>query len=122
MEFITYTESVTSVFGRHNIDHHLFADDKQAYASTPLEGVDDVRGRLRDCTTDIINWCASQRLQLDENKTELAWFGKRSRQNKLVNMEQIVTVGASVIQPAAVVRDLGVLLDQELSRLSTSRE
>jgi hypothetical protein len=26
-----------------------------------------------------------------------------------------VTVGASVIQPAAVVRDLGVLLDQELS-------
>jgi hypothetical protein len=115
VEFITYTESVTSVFGRHDIDHHLFADDKQAYASTPLEGVDDVRGRLRDCTTDIINWCASHRLQLNENKTELAWFGKRSRLNKLVNMEQTVTIGASVIQPAAVVRDLGVLLDQELS-------
>ena len=96
VEFITYTESVTSVFGRHNIDHHLFADDKQVYASTPLEGVDDVRGRLRDCTTDIINWCASHRLQLNENETELAWFGKRSRLNKLVNMEQTVTVGASV--------------------------
>ena len=54
-----------------------------------------MRGRLRDCTTDIINWCASHRLQLNENKTELAWFGKRSRLNKLVNMEQMVTVGAS---------------------------
>jgi len=30
-------------------------------------------------------------------------------------MEQTGTVGASVIQPAAAVRDLGVLLDQELS-------
>jgi len=30
-------------------------------------------------------------------------------------MEQTETIGASVIQPAAAVRDLGVLLDQELS-------
>ena len=29
-------------------------------------------------------------------------------------MEQTVTVGTSVIQPAAVIRDLSVLLDQEL--------
>jgi len=58
VEFITlftYTESVASVFGRHNINQHLFTDDKQAYARTPLEDVDDVRGRLRDCTTDISN-------------------------------------------------------------------
>jgi len=60
VEFITYTESVASVFGRHNINHHPFADDKQAYAST--QGVDDVRGRPRDCTSDISNWCASRRL------------------------------------------------------------
>jgi len=37
--------------------------------------------------------------------------------NKLVNMEQTVTVGDSVIQPAAAVRDLGVLLDQEISMI-----
>jgi hypothetical protein len=117
MEFIAYTESVTSVFGRHGINHHLFADDKQAYASTMLDGVDEVRGRLRDCTTDISSWCASRRLQLNENKTELAWFGKRSRLNKLSNMEQSVTVGASVIHPSAVVRDLGILLDQELNMM-----
>jgi len=61
------------------------------------------------------NWCTYRRLQLKENNTELALFGKRSRLNKLVNMEQTVTVGASVIHPAAAVRDLGVLLDQELS-------
>ncbi len=94
---------VTSVFRRHKINHHLFADDKQAYASTHLDGVDDVRGRLRDCTTDIINWCASHRLQLNESKTELACFGKRSRLNKLVDMDQTMTVGASVIKPAIII-------------------
>ena len=55
------------------------------------------------------------RLRLNENKTELAWFGKRSRLNKLASMEQTVTVGTSVIQPVAVVRDLGDLFDRELS-------
>jgi hypothetical protein len=93
------------VFKRHNIKHHLFAD--QAYASTPLHGVDDVRDRLHDCTTDISNWCASRRLQFNEDKTELEWFGKRSRLVQLASMEQTVTVGANVIQPSSVVRDLG---------------
>jgi len=46
VESITYTESVASVIGRHKINQHVFADDEQVYASTPLEGVDDVRGRL----------------------------------------------------------------------------
>jgi len=40
--------------------------------------------------------------------------------SKIVNMEQTVIVGDSVIQPAAAVQDLGDLLDQELS--NTSRE
>jgi Reverse transcriptase (RNA-dependent DNA polymerase) len=113
--FISYTHDVTLVFKRHNIKNHLFADDKQAYTSAPLHGVDDVRDRLHDCTTDISNWCASRRLQLNEDKTELAWFGKRSRLVQLASIEQTVTVGASVIQPSSVVRDVGGLLDQELS-------
>jgi len=47
--------------------------------------------------------------------TELAWSRKHARLNKLVNMEQTVTVGARVIRPTAAVWDLGILLDQELS-------
>jgi hypothetical protein len=109
--FISYTDDVTLVFKWNNIKHHLFADYKQAYASAPLHGVDDVRDRLHDCTTDISNWCVSRRPQLNEDKTELAWFGKHSRLVQLASMEQTVTVGASVIQPSSVVRDLGVLLD-----------
>jgi len=59
----------------------------------PLEGVDDVRDRLRDCATDIRNWCESRRLQLNEDNTELASFGLV----QLAIMEQTMSVGASVI-------------------------
>ena len=51
MQFISYTEDVTPVFERHKILHHLFAVDKQAYANTSQQGVNDVRGRLYDCIT-----------------------------------------------------------------------
>ena len=47
--------------------------------------------------------------------TELAWFGKRSRLRRLADLDCTVTVGTSVIKPKDVVRDLGVMLDSELS-------
>jgi hypothetical protein len=57
----------------------------------------------------------SGRLQLNDGKTELAWFGKRSQIRRLADLDCTVTVGTSVIQPKDVVRDLGIMLDSELS-------
>ena len=31
LEFISYTEDVAKIFERHDLHHHLFANDKQAY-------------------------------------------------------------------------------------------
>jgi len=45
---------------------------------------------------------ACRRLQLDENKMELAWVGQRCRLNKHANNEQTVVVGASVISPRTI--------------------
>ena len=48
---------IRSVLDVTAFGHHLFTDDKQAYASTTLEGVDDVTVvySIHDCTTDIGN-------------------------------------------------------------------
>jgi len=48
-------------------------------------------------------------------KTELAWFGKPSRLASLANMDRSVTIGSSTIKPSSAVRDLGVILDAELT-------
>ena len=43
VEFIADTEDVSEVFNRHGVQHHLYADDKQAYVNTPVSDVHAAR-------------------------------------------------------------------------------
>jgi len=112
LEFISYTEDVSHVFERHSVHHHIFADDMQGYIDTQLSSVDGACLRVHNCSTELCEWCASRRVQLNAAKTELAWFGKRSRLDSVATRS--ITIGSSIIQPSRVVRDLGVLFDSEL--------
>ena len=68
--------------------------------------------RLERCITDVSAWCASKRLQLNGDK--LLWFGSATHLCQ-ISPTRSITVNNSVIQPASVVRDLGVWIDSELS-------
>jgi len=57
----------------------------------------------------------SHRLQLDASKTELIWFGSRSSLSRLKSEDCTLEIGATVVKPIDVVRDLGVLLQSELT-------
>jgi len=35
--FISYTKDVSTLFHRHQIRYHLYADDKQAYTDIPVD-------------------------------------------------------------------------------------
>ena len=76
-QFISYTEDVSTLFQRHQIRYYLYADDKQAYTDVPVEDVSSARRVLRDCISDVANWCSSRRFQLSASKSELIWFGSR---------------------------------------------
>jgi len=58
---------------------------------------------------------ARKRLQLDAGKTEVLWFGSASQLRGLRPDTMHITINQSIIKPATVVRDLGVLFDGELS-------
>ena len=64
VEFISYTEDVADLMERHRVNNHLFADDKQLYISAPVTEVQATSRHLCDSVADVINWCASCRLQL----------------------------------------------------------
>ena len=64
---------------------------------------------------DVISWFAAKRLQLNATKTEILWFGSETNHRKVLPANRVISVGQSVIQPVTVVRDLGVLIDGELS-------
>jgi len=115
VEFISYTGDVTDIFERHHIGHHLFADDKQCYKSVAPSEVDLARDCLRACVADVRQWCQSRRLQLNSSKSEIIWLGTRHTLQKITPSNLTLEIGDEVVQPASVVRDLGVLIDQELT-------
>lgn len=94
---------------------HLYADDTQLYADCRPDDVDILRTRLSHCSADVAQWCASRRLQLNADKTEVIWFGSHANIQKLRDHELSVRVGPEKITPVRVVRNLGVQLDEELS-------
>jgi len=69
------------------------------------------------CADDINSWCKSRRLQLNASKTEAIWFGSKLNLAQLNKRDCSIKVCSSIIQTAAVVRDLGLLLDSELSMM-----
>jgi hypothetical protein len=56
-----------------------------------------------------------RRLRLNPSKTEVVWVESKTNLKKILDMDLAPRVGTDVIQPTKVVRDLGVLLDQELT-------
>jgi len=111
----SYTEDVTSIFDSHQVNHLLYADDKQAYVSVRVYNVSLARQTLEHCISDITSWCASRRLQLNAAKPELIWFGSRKMLAKLTDSDLTLDTGTTVICPSKSVRDLGVHLDSELT-------
>ena len=85
------------------------------YSATTVTDIDTTRERLVDCILDVREWCASRRLQLNAQKTELVWFGSAANIRKISTMDLALSVGGDVITPLEVVRDLGVYLDAELT-------
>jgi len=117
IQFINYTEDVAELFNKHSVNFHLFADDKQLYTCvTPGHEViaPFARQKLSTCISDLVAWCASRRLKLNASKTELIWFGSRTTLCKM-SADRSVTVGSVDVQPTDIVRNLGVLLDGELT-------
>ena len=68
-----------------------------------------MRRKPRDCSS-------SRRLQLNPDKTELIWFGSRANLVKLRQLDVMsLNICSVAVEPFDSVRDLGVILDSELS-------
>jgi len=76
--FIAYTDDLTAVSDRHNVNSHVYADDTELYDSSSPADAESVRDRLTSCVSEVAKWCASRRLQLNDDKTEMIWFVSRS--------------------------------------------
>jgi hypothetical protein len=105
--------SITTPYYKSLIDD--FGDDTQLIDGVRPADICLSIARLEQGIEEIHRWCASRRLQLNPSKTEVIWFGTTGTLKKIRDSDLTLRVGSDVIEPANVLRDLGLLLDQELS-------
>ena len=71
------------------------------------------RSKLNSCLADIRRWMITNKLKINDSKTEFIVF--RSPQLKCDLSGLSVNVGESMITQSSKVRDLGVIFDQFLN-------
>ena len=97
---------------KHNLQHHLYADDNQLYrlhstaaATTTTE--------TSNCCRDIKIWMTNNKLKLNGDKTETILIGPSSRRRKC-GMDSICVDGLTIPLSSSV-KDLGVVIDSDLT-------
>jgi len=91
------------------------ADDKQAYVDLLVHDIDQAWSYFNTAFSDVRIWCSSRKLQLNTDKTQLIWFGSKQILEKVSGSDLTLQLDFGILKPVDVVRDLGVLLDTELS-------
>jgi hypothetical protein len=100
--FKLFTTDVISIAQSYGVHVHCYAKDQQLYVHcSPAEAPADVQ-RLLIC------------LKLNPEKTQVIWLGTRQRL-AAVNITPIRLHDGTVITPSTSVRNLGVILDSELT-------
>ena len=86
---------------------YAYADDTQATEeSSAME-------RLTSCFVKICDWMATNRLKMNEDKTQVIWLSTRYQLSKV--MAQTLTLPNATVQFSTIVSDLGVLIDSKLT-------
>lgn len=113
VEYISYIEEIDARLNIHS--RHFYADDIQFLESANLADVDLIRQTLSRHVISIRDMCSSRRLKLNPDKTELIWFGSRTNTDRLKDISTTINLEHVDITPSNTVRDLGVILDNQLN-------
>jgi hypothetical protein len=98
---------------KHGALAQLYADDTQAYMHCMPHDAAFVVMAMGQAQSELEFWMASNRLRLNSTKTKFIWLGTRQQLAKL-NLTALSEEFPDITF-SSTVRDLGILLDQELT-------
>ena len=65
--FTLYTTPLRKIISRHNVCHHLYADDTQIYIILSRSEPEMALALLQDCLFDVGDWMRSSKLKLSSS-------------------------------------------------------
>ena len=112
--FVMYISSLYDLISKHLPLVHGYADDHQLYISfrPDTKSTAESVTAMEDCVCDIRRWMLTNRLMINDGKTEVMLVGTPQQLAK-ITLDGI-KVGGENIVPATAVRNLGVNQDNHL--------
>ena len=112
--FILYTKPVSSLIHSRAISSQSFADDTQLYDCSPPQNSASLVHSLESCISEVKLWMTTNKLQLNDDKTEALLFSKKSAiiSPSLPVSLHVETVNIPFAQSA---RNLGFMITSDMS-------
>ena len=104
------------IVNAHLPDIHCYADDSQLYLSFKPDSQaswDEANMAMQQCIEDIRQWILTDRLKLNDDKTEYLLIG--TRQQLSANSAGTLAVGDHQISPAQEAKNLGCWFHQQVT-------
>ena len=105
------TQPVSDVFSHHSVSHHVFANDTELYKSDYASEGFTLSRTIEACISDVKVWVVQNKLQLNDDKTEIVLMGSAPG----IDLLSSVRVGQSGISFSGAARNLGLIFDCEFA-------
>ena len=112
--FILYTKLLTHVILNHLVSDMLYADDTQVYKSYNVNDLASAILCVEKCVLDIKTWMLSNKLQMNEDKTEVLLVTPK-RIVKSEPFPEFMNTNSTSVKFCQPLRNLGVTLYSTLS-------
>ena len=112
--YTLYVRPLADILQHHSVSYHSYADDTQIYVNFDRECAVSMQcaiHKLEACISKVSNWMAHNGLKLNSEKTEWIIFNGNSD----VSNDVTLTIGGHVVQQSSTIRNLGVILDSEIT-------
>lgn len=108
-----YCGPVADIARSHGVNILLYADDTQLYIAFDLsKPANQIISRIEACVDDISSWMRTNRLKLNENKTELLVITSPRQSTNHSKIE--LRIGTNTVRTSSEARNLGIVFDNTM--------
>ena len=114
--FTLYTQPLVDILkGKYGMRYHFYADDTQLYISGNVNEISNLLQVTEKCIEDVKIWMTSNKLKLNDDKTEVMLI--RNNKTVIELPEMTLNIYNNIISLDEKVKNLGVVLDHNMSMI-----